>query len=162
MRFAREEDSPEIYELYKKNRKIFPHITMGHITNRIKKRECIYTEGVVIIFRIHQKSVQMGNTTKSQKSDCHLNQIVSTFSNGSGSRVLNKFFDYIGSLPNTSGVIYLNVRSENERAKKFYVRNGMEWIDKTNWNKGKIEGDVYKKIVKNLHDLKEDPLTPND
>ena len=162
MRFAREEDSPEIYELYKKNRKIFPHITMGHITNRIKKRECIYTEGVVIIFRIHQKTVQIGNNTKSQKSDCVLNQIVATFSNGSGSRVLNKFFDYIGSLPNTSGVIYLNVRSENERAKKFYVRNGMEWIDKTNWNKGKIEGDVYKKIVMNLHDLKEDPLTPND
>ena len=37
MRFAREKDYPEIYELYKKNRKIFPNVTMGHITNRIKK-----------------------------------------------------------------------------------------------------------------------------
>ena len=37
MRFAREKDSTEIYELYKKNRKIFPNIMMGHITNKIKK-----------------------------------------------------------------------------------------------------------------------------
>ena len=96
MRFAREEDSQEIYELHQKNRKIFPNITMGHITNRIKKRECIYTEGVVIIFRIHQKTVQIGDNTQSQISDCVLNQIVTSFSNGSASRVLYKFFYYIG------------------------------------------------------------------
>ena len=150
MRFAREEDSPEIYELYKKNRKIFPHITMGHITNRIKKRECIYTEGVVIIFRIHQKTVQIGNNTKSQKSDCVLNQIVATFSNGSGSRILNRFFDYIGSLPHVSGVIYLSVRNDNDRAKKFYERNGMKLIDKTNWTDGDVEVDVYQKILKKM------------
>ena len=153
MRFAREEDSPEIYELYKKNRKIFPHITMGHITNRIKKRECIYTEGVVIIFRIHQKTVQIGNNTKSQKSDCVLNQIVATFSNGSGSRILNKFFDYIGSLPHASGVIHLSVRSDNDSAKKFFERNGMELVDKTSWSEGKIEGDIYNKMLKGDLDM---------
>ena len=42
MRFAREEDSQEIYELYQKNRKFFPNITIGHISNRIKK-ESAYT-----------------------------------------------------------------------------------------------------------------------
>ena len=63
MRFAREEDSQKIYELYQKNRKFFTIITIGHISNRIKKRECIYTEGVVIIFRIHQKTVQIGDNT---------------------------------------------------------------------------------------------------
>ena len=88
MRFAREEDSQEIYELYQKNLKFFPNITIGHITNRIKKRECIYTEGVVIIFRIHQKTVQIGDNTQSKMSDCILNQIVTSFSNGSGSRSL--------------------------------------------------------------------------
>ena len=118
---------------------------MGHIANRIKKRECIYTEGVVIIFRIHLKTFQIGNNTKSQESDCVLNQIVSTFSNGSGSRVINSFFDYIGSLPHASGVIHLSVRSDNDRAKKFFERNGMELFDKTSWSEGKIEGDVQKK-----------------
>jgi len=47
-----------------------------------------------------------------------------------------------------SGVIYLNVRSENDRAKKFYERNGMKLIDKTSWSEGKIKGDVYQIIVK--------------
>ena len=153
MRFAREKDSPEIYELYKKNRKIFPNITMGHITNRIKKRECIYTEGVVIIFRILQKTVQIGNNTKCQKSDCILNQIVTSFSNGSGSRNLNRFFDYIGSLPHASGVIHLSVRSDNDRAKKFFERNEMELVDKTSWSEGKIEGDIYKKMLKGDLDM---------
>ena len=153
MRFASENDSIEIYELYKKNRKIFPHITMGHIANRIKKRECIYTEGVVIIFRIHQKVVQIGNNNKSQESDCVLNQIVATFSNGSGSRVLNRFFDYIGSLPHASGVIHLSVRSDNDRAKKFFERNGMELVDKTSWSGGKIEGEVCNKMLKGDLDI---------
>ena len=153
MRFAREEDSQEIYELYQKNRKFFPNITIGHISNRIKKRECIYTEGVVIIFRIHQKTVQIGEKTQSKMSDCVLNQIVTSFLNGSASRVLNRFFDYIGSLPHASGVIHLSVRSDNDRAKKFFERNEMELVDKTSWDKGKIEGDVYRKIVKGDADM---------
>ena len=153
MRFAREEDSQEIYELYQKNLKFFPNITIGHISNRIKKRECIYTEGVVIIFRIHQKTVQIGDNTQSKMSDCVLNKIVTSFLNGSASRVLNRFFDYIGSLPHASGVIHLSVRSDNECAKKFFERNEMELVDKTSWDKGKIEGDVYRKIVKGDADM---------
>ena len=39
-------------------------------------------------------------------------------------------------------------RTENDRAKKFYERNGMDLIDKTSWSEGKIEGDVYRKMVK--------------
>ena len=153
MRLAREEDSQEIYELYQKNHKFFPNITIGHISNRIKKRECIYTEGVVIIFRIHQKTVQIGDNTQSKMSDCVLNQIVTSFLNGSASRVLNRFFDYIASLPHASGVIHLSVRSDNECAKKFFERNEMELVDKTSWDKGKIEGDVYRKIVKGDADM---------
>ena len=153
MRFAREEDSQEIYELYQKNLKFFPNITIGHISNRIKKRECIYTEGVVIIFRIHQKTVQIGDNTQSKISDCVLNHIVTSFLNVSASRVLNRFFDYIASLPHASGVIHLSVRSDNECAKKFFERNEMELVDKTSWDKGKIEGDVYRKMVKGDLDM---------
>ena len=63
-------------------------------------------------------------------------------------KILNQFFNYISLLPYASGVIYLNVRSENDRAKKFYERNGMKLIDKTSWSEGKIKGDVYQIIVK--------------
>ena len=53
-------------------------------------------------------------------------------------------------LPYTSGVIYLNVKSDNERAKKFYERNGMILIDKTSWTDGDVEVDVYQKILKKM------------
>ena len=121
---------------------------MSKIASAIERKECIFMDGVVIIFKIHKRSVRIGNNTVSQKSDCHLNQIVSTTRDGSASRVLNQFFDYIASVPEHSGLIYLNVRTENDRAKKFYERNGMDLIDKTSWSEGKIEGDVYRKMVK--------------
>jgi len=149
MKFAVKDDFLEISNLFQKNRKIFPHIRMSYIHSSIQQNNCIYTDGVVIIFKIHQRTIRIGNITKSRKSDCHLNQIVTTTRDGSASKVLNQFFNYISLLPYTSGVIYLNVRSENEIAKKFYEKNGMNLIDKTSWGDGKIEGDVYQIIVKN-------------
>ena len=150
MKFATEDDFIEVYGLFKKNRKLLPHIRMGYVAKKIEQRRCIFTDGVVIIFEIHEKSVQVGKKTKSEKSDCHLNQIVSENRDGSASRVLNQFFDFIGLLPYTSGVIHLNVKKDNDRAKKFYEKNGMELIDKTNWTDGDVEVDVYQKLVKKM------------
>ncbi len=149
MKFAVKDDFLEISNLFKKNRKLFPHVRMSHILSSIQQNNCIYTDGVVIIFKIQQRTFRIGKITNSHKSDCHLNQIISTARDGSASKVLNQFFNYISLLPYTSGVIYLNVRSENDRAKKFYERNGMKLIDKTSWSESKIEGDVYQIIVKN-------------
>ena len=148
MRFATEDDFLEILELFKKNRKLFPNIRKGYLLRSIQQNECIFSDGVVIIFKIHRRTTQTGNLTKSQISDCHLKQIVATTRDGRASKVLNQFFDYISLLPYTSGVIYLNVRSENDRAKKFYERNGMKLIDQTSWSNGKIKGDVYQIILK--------------
>ena len=149
MRFATEDDFLEISELFKNNRKLFPHLHIkSHVLSSIQQNNCIFTDGVVIIFKIHKRVVRVGNKTKSRKGDCHLNQIVATARDGSASKILNQFFNYIGLLPHCSGIIYLNVRSENERAKKFYERNGMKLIDRTSWSDGKIEGDVYQIIIK--------------
>ena len=95
MKFAVKDDFLEISNLFKKNRKLFPHIRMGYLLKSIQQNECIFTDGVVIIFKIHQRTVRIGNITKSQKSDCHLNQIVSTTRDGSASKILNQFFNYI-------------------------------------------------------------------
>ena len=76
--------------------------------------------------------------------------MVSTTRDWSASRVLNQFFDFIALLPYTSGVIYLNVKTDNERAKKFYEKNGMKLIDKTSWTDGDVEVDVYQKILKKM------------
>ena len=148
MRFATEDDFLEISELFKNNRKLFPHLHIkSHVLSSIQQNNCIFTDGVVIIFKIHKRTVRIGNKTKSRKGDCHLNQIVATARDGSASKVMNQFFNYIGLLPHCSGIIYLNVRSENYRAKKFYERNQMKLIDRTSWSDGKIEGDVYQIII---------------
>ena len=42
----------------------------------------------------------------------------------------------------------ISVWSENDRTKKFYEKNGMKLVDKTNWSGGKIEGDIYQIILK--------------
>jgi hypothetical protein len=148
MKFAVEDDFLAISELFKKNRKVFPHLHIkSHVLSSIQQNNCIFTDGVVIIFKIHQRTVRIGNKTKSRKGDCHLNQIVATARDGSASKVMNQFFNYIGLLPHCSGIIYLNVRSENYRAKKFYERNQMKLIDRTSWSDGKIEGDVYQIII---------------
>ena len=47
-------------------------------------------------------------------------------------------------------MIYLNVKSDNERAKKFYEKNGMKLIDKTSWTDGDVEVDVYQKVLKKM------------
>ena len=86
MKFAVEDDFLEISELFKSNRKLFPHIRMGYLLRSIQQNECIYTDGVVIIFKINQRTAQIGNITKSQKSDCHLNQILTTKNDGSASK----------------------------------------------------------------------------
>ena len=148
MRFATEDDFLEISELFKNNRKLFPHLHIkSHVLSSIQQNNCIFTDGVVIIFKIHKRVVRVGNKTKSRKGDCHLNQIVATARDGSASKVMNQFFNYIGLLPHCSGRIYLNVRSDNDRAKKFYERNGMKLIDRTSWSDGKIKGDVYQIII---------------
>ena len=119
MRVAIQDDFLEISNLFKKNQKLFPHIRMGYLLKSIQQNECIFTDGVVIIFKINQRTVRVGNITKSQKSDCHLNQIVSSTRDGSPSKILNQFFNYISFLHHESGLINLNVKSGNYRAKKF-------------------------------------------
>ena len=161
MKFAVKDDFLEISNLFKKNRKLFPHVRMSHILSSIQQNKCIYTDGVVIIYKIQERTFRIGKITKSHKSDCHLNQIVSTARDGSASKVLNQFFNYISLLPYTSGVIYLNVRSKNDRAKKFYERNGMKLIDKTSWSESKIEGDVYQIIVKKSESENFDSFFPS-
>ena len=65
MQFATDDNFPEICELFKKNRKFFPHIRMSKIAGAIERKECIFMDGVVIIFKIHKRSVRIGNNTVS-------------------------------------------------------------------------------------------------
>ena len=62
MKFATEDDFIEVYELFKKNRELLPHIRMSKISNAIKIMGCIFNEEVICLSKIYKKSVQIGNT----------------------------------------------------------------------------------------------------
>ena len=50
---------------------------------------------------------------------------------------MNRFFDYVAR------PVWLTVRRDNIRAKKFYDKMGMKIIGEIFWGNGRIEGDVY-------------------
>ena len=91
---------------------------------------------------------------------CILVHILALKNDGSASELLKQFFNYIALLPYTSGEIYLNVRIDNYRAKKFYERNGMKLIDSTTWNNGKIQGHVYHITLNKNGSKNLDPFFP--
>ena len=148
MKFTTEDNFVEIYKLFKRNSKFFPNIRMGHILRSIKQNKCIFKDSVVIIFNINQSTSKIGKITTSKKTDCHINQILALKNDGSASEQLKQFFNYIALLPYTSGEIYLNVRIDNYRAKKFYERNGMNLVDNTSLSKGKILCQIYQISLK--------------
>ena len=39
--------------------------------------------------------------------------------------------------------VFLSVRSDNEIAKKFYLKNNMKLVGTTSWARGTLPGDVY-------------------
>ena len=147
MRFAELDDYDEIVNLFSFYKDYFPHVRKDSIKERIENKECVFDDGVVITFKVHQKSVQIGNKIRTQKSDCVIRQILSKNHKGSGTRILNQFFDYVSSSSSFSGAIYLTVRSDNDGARKFYEKNGMEVVDSTSWSDGKLDGVVYRKII---------------
>ena len=62
MKFATEDDFIEVYELFKKNRELLPHIRMSKISIAIKIMRYIFNEEVICLSKIYKKSIQIGNT----------------------------------------------------------------------------------------------------
>ena len=146
MKFAELDDYDEIVELFNSYKEFFPHVRKDSIKERIESNECLFDEGVVITFKVHKRGVQIGHKIKTKKTDCVIRQILSKNHNGSGTKILNEFFEYTSNSHFFSGVVYLTVRSDNDRARKFYEKNGMELVDTTSWSEGKLDGVVYRKV----------------
>lgn len=136
MRHATLEDFEEIKGLFKKHKDIFPHVRFDRLWNKINKGQVIYEDGVLITYVIYKRKGYMGDFTI-LKGECVLNQIIST--SGKGSEILKKFFDYVQTN------VFLSVRDDNDKAIKFYEKNGMEEIGKISWANGKINGVIFKK-----------------
>ena len=115
----------------------FPHIRTDYIQRKIESGNVVLEDGVVIVFGVYKRKQRIG-TVESERGDAHIGQIVtSQQGNGKAKDVLDRFFKQMNCK------VWLTVRSENQRARAFYVRNGMQEVGSISWSDGKIPGTVY-------------------
>jgi len=147
MYHAKESDLDVIMDIFKKNREWFPHVRSFHIKTRIGRGQVILEDGVVITYHLYTRNQplskldkdgnELGPSVMAEKGDCILHQIV-TNERGKASIVLQKFFKTV-----ESNKVYLSVRSNNDIAIKFYLKNDMKLVGHTHWSDGKMPGNIY-------------------
>ena len=137
MNHAKETDFESVKEIFYQHKKWFPHIRTDYMKRMIAKENLIFDNDVVITYNFYKRKQRIGDVI-AQQGDCILHQIAAKHHNGSASQALQNFFEFVNPRR-----VYLSVRSDNEIAKKFYVKNNMKLIGSTTWAKGTLPGDVY-------------------
>ena len=137
MNHAKETDFETVKEIFYQHKKWFPHIRTDYMKRMIAKDNLILDNDVVITYNFYKRKQRIGDVI-AQQGDCILHQIAAKHHNGSASRVLQKFFEFVNPRR-----VFLSVRSDNEIAKKFYTKNNMKLVGTTSWARGTLPGDVY-------------------
>ena len=137
MNHAKETDFESVKEIFYQHKKWFPHIRTDYMKRMIAKENLIFDNDVVITYNFYKRKQRIGDVI-AQQGDCILHQIAAKHKNGSASQALQNFFEFVNPRR-----VYLSVRSDNEIAKKFYLKNNMKLVGSTTWAKGTLPGDVY-------------------
>ena len=137
MNHAKETDFEAVKEIFYQHKKWFPHIRTDYMKRQIAQGNLIYDNDVVITYKFYKRKQKIGEVI-AQQGDCILHQIAAKNKNGSASKALQKFFEFVKPRR-----VFLSVRSDNEIAKKFYVKNNMKLVGTTTWAKGTLPGEVY-------------------
>ena len=156
---ARDEDFVDIMAIFKKYKEWLGHIRHDYVkqmimnnakkfdftSNFISKHKgtslLIFERDVALSYSVYKVNRKIG-TTSAKKGDCILHQICAKNRDGSASDVLQRFFKFVNHNP-LGKRVYLSVRSDNEMAKNFYLKNNMKLIGKTSWSKGTLPGEVF-------------------
>ena len=137
MNHAKEIDFEAVKEIFYQHKIWFPHIRTDYMKRQIAQGNLIYDNDVVITYKFYKRKQKIGEVI-AQQGDCILHQIAAKHKNGSASKALQKFFEFVKPRR-----VFLSVRSDNEIAKKFYVKNNMKLVGSTTWAKGTLPGEVY-------------------
>jgi hypothetical protein len=138
MKLASIDNLKEVMEIFKQHKEYFPHIRQDYVTRKIVANNTVFQDNVVITFSLYKKDVKLGNLVV-PKGETMLHQIAAgTQGNGSASRVLNEFLQYAGTN------VWLSVRANNERAKKFYLKHQFQEVGQISWMGGQLPGVIYK------------------
>jgi len=135
MYHAVKSDFENVKEIFYLHKKWFPHVRTDYMKRMIAKKNLILDNNVVITYNIYKRKQKIGDV-QALKGDCILHQIVAK-TKGTASDVLQRFFKFVNRR------VYLSVRSDNQLAKSFYLKNNMKLVGKTTWAKGTLPGDVF-------------------
>lgn len=132
----------EIVKAFQRFPKIFPHVRIKHIYERIEQREIIRENGIIITFSIRKSRVMNGDVLLPVGSVV-IHQFVKEdgAAKGAADEVLARFLDEYPAAKNT--VCGLNVRKENTRAIALWTRNNFHPQGSIPWADGIINGDVW-------------------
>jgi hypothetical protein len=133
---AKLEDFDKIKKIFKGYRDIFPYLRFDSLKNKIEEGKVIYDSGVVITYNRYKRNQKLGDT-QAKKGDIVIQEIVKE-ENGNSVDVFNRFADFVQS------DIWLTVRRDNQKAKRFYEKVNMKVVGEVVWSKGTLMGDVYK------------------
>jgi predicted negative regulator of RcsB-dependent stress response len=136
---AKENDFDVVKEIFSQHKQWFPHVRQDYIKRMIASGNLILDNGVIITYNYYKRKQRIGTIT-AQQGDCILHQIVAK-NRGTASQTLQNFFNW------TNRRVFLSVRNDNQIAKKFYEKNGMDLVGFTSWSKSGVKdalpGDVY-------------------
>lgn len=139
MKLATFDDYAEIMAVFKPHIKtVFPYMRKDYLQRKIAEEKVIFDTGVVIIFGEYQRKQKIG-TCQAQKGDMYISEIVSAGIPLRASLILTEFFSTM------KRSVWLTVRSENIKARKFYEKNDMKNVGNISWMSGTLPGVVYKK-----------------
>ena len=149
MNHANLDNLEEIMDVFKQYGDTFPHIRKDKIETMIEFHNVIWEEGVLITYNHYKRKQKVAMMSKknrvlsayeAQKGDCILHQIAAkNQGDGSGKRVFERFIKI-----NMGRDFVLSVRTENDRAIKFYKKNGFIKVSDIEWGKDKqVKGQVY-------------------
>ena len=137
MILAQEHDFEKVKEIFYQHKQWFPHIRTDYMRREIAKGHVVLDREVVITYNFYKRKQRIGDVL-AQQGDCILHQIAAKHKDGSASKALQNFFEFVKPRR-----VYLSVRGDNEIAKNFYVKNNMKLVGSTTWAKGTLPGDVY-------------------
>ena len=139
MKHATLEDFDTIKNIFKGYRDIFPYLRFDSLKNKIEEGKVIYDSGVVITYNKYKRKQKLGNV-QANKGDIVIQEIVKEEA-GNSVDVFKRFADFVKE------DIWLTVRRDNQKAKRFYDKVGMKVVGEVVWSKGTLMGDVYKYSV---------------
>ena len=136
MKHATIEDFDTIKNIFKGYRDIFPYLRFDSLKNKVEEGKVIYDSGVVITYTKCKRTQKLGNV-QAKKGDIVIQEIVKEEA-GNSVDVFKRFADFVKE------DIWLTVRRDNQKAKRFYDKVGMKVVGEVVWSKGTLMGDVYK------------------